>query len=118
MPGGVEQTNSREMLDLAESQLLHEKGSPERTLFRFGLLLIAVSKMKPTPEVAGACSVAGSWRATVSMTIPGNVIEVDDPSVLWVAIGTPRLQKVDVANESAEDASAVFGSPTNKKISR
>ena len=41
MPGKVEQKNSGEMLDLAKSQLLHEKGSPERTLIPFGLLLVA-----------------------------------------------------------------------------
>ena len=54
----------------------------------------------------------------MSMTIPRNVIEVDSPSVLWVAIGTPKSRKVDVAIESATDASAMFGSPTNKKLLR
>ena len=91
MPGGVEQTNSKEMLDLAESQLLHEKGSPDRTLIPFGLLLVAFQDKTKLLKVQDLFCGRHSWRATVSMTIPRNVIEVDGPSVLWVAVGTPRL---------------------------
>ena len=91
MPGGVEQTNSGEMLDLAESQLLHEKGSPDRTLIPFGLLLVAFqgkTKLLKVQELV-------LWQAQLESGSVNdntqNVTEEDGPYVLWVAIGTPRL---------------------------